>query len=127
LQRIGVRPRQLPPDELRQTELSGRVLILLETSNDTSRLIDTARYLYETWGEPGHAVLCFLAYATEDVTTDGVVFTLWAIGPEMTVIVQCYQPGKLEPVDQDVRSFACRFLGIRPEQSATRPWWRWRA
>src|SRR4051812_12690067 len=87
LQGIGVNSRLLLPDELRRTELAGRVLILLETSNDTGRLIDTARYLYETWGETGRAFVQFAAYATEEVSTDAVVFALWNIGPEGTVIV----------------------------------------
>jgi hypothetical protein len=125
LQGIGVNSRQLLPDELLREELDGHVLILLETSDDTGRLIDTARYLYETWGETGRAFVQFAAYATEEVSTDAVVFALWNIGPEGTVIVQCYQPGKLQQLEQDVRTLICRNLGIQPEPPAIRPWWRW--
>lgn len=95
LERLQVRPETLSPDELLQTELAGYVLIFLETSDDVARLVQTARQVYETWGEPGRAALQFLAYASADVMTDEVIFDLWRIGPEMTVIVHNYRPDEL--------------------------------
>ena len=107
---LPILPEIIPPEALLVTELSGLNLIFLETGRDIDRLIRTARTVYETWGETGLAELQFLSYSPKDLTADSVVFALWSIGPEMTVIVQIYQLDNLEPNQKDARSFTKRIL-----------------
>ncbi len=97
------------PDALLQTELAGFVLIFLETSNDVERLVNTATQLYARWGATGKADLQFLGYPMEP-TPDSVVFRLWSIGPEMTVIVQGWEPENIQARQQDAHALTKRLL-----------------
>ncbi len=98
-------PEIVQPEALLQAELSGANLIFLETSNDVERLISTVQQLWCRWGETDRAGVWFLSYSTEEVTPDSVVFRLWSIGPEMTVIVQVWRPNKLSELRKDAYRF----------------------
>ena len=86
-------------------------MIFLETSNDVKRLIHTAKYLYEKWGEPELAIPVFFAFATQDVVKDEDVLKMWSIGPECTVIVQNYDPKKVKEWTRNAASFTERLMG----------------
>jgi hypothetical protein len=103
-------PEVLMPDALLQTELSGDVLIFLETSDDVERLIDTAKCLHSRWTESDKTGLQFLSYSTMAVTSDDVVFRLWSIGREMTVIVQAWESDNMLPYLQGAYALTRRLL-----------------
>lgn len=106
----GVRVDELAPDALPHGPLSGDVCVFLETANDAERLIRTAQAAWDCWGETGAARVMFLAYQTADTCTDAVVSRLWAIGPELTVIVQAWDA---EHLDEWMR-YASRFAKRLP-------------
>jgi hypothetical protein len=110
-------PEVILPDALMQAELSGFSLIFLETSNDVERLVATATYLWTKWGETGHADVHFLSYSTREVTPDSVVFRLWSIGSEMTVIVQDWQPDTLKERQLEASVFTRRILDLHRKAS----------
>jgi hypothetical protein len=110
---LPILPEIIPPETLLMTELTGPNLIFLETGTDIDRLIHTARKVYETWGETGLADLQFLSYSPKDLTPDSVVFALWSIGPELTVIVQIYELNNLETNQRDAWSFTKYILQHR--------------
>ena len=107
---LNCAPEVFMPDVLLQTELRGKVLVFLETSDDVERLIDTANQLYTHWTKTGNAVLQFLSYSTRAMTPDSVVFRLWSIGPEMTVIVQAWEPENMTPYLQGAYNLTKRLL-----------------
>lgn len=98
------------PDALLQSELAGFVLIFLETSDDVERLVNTATQLYARWGATGKADLQFIGYSAAKVTSDSVVFRLWSIGPEMTAIVQTWEPENIKTWMRDAHAFTKRLL-----------------
>src|SRR5438128_2403456 len=103
-------PEVILPQILLETELSGYNLIFLETSDDVERLVATAQQLWAKWGETNRASVQFLSYSTEDATTDSLVFRLWSIGLEMTVIVQTWRPGNLPTTKREAYSYTRRIL-----------------
>ena len=107
---LDCQPELLLPDALLQSELAGCVFILLETSDDVERLVNTATQLYARWGETGKADIHILSYSTAEVTPDSVVFRLWSIGPEMTVIVQAWEPKNIQARQCDAHALTKRLL-----------------
>lgn len=95
-----------------QTELSGDNVILLETGDDDEGLVETAKQMWATWGETERAWFCILAFPRRDTVTDATVFQLWSIGPEMTVVVPCWQPSDLACAQQSAYGLTRRLLQI---------------
>jgi hypothetical protein len=113
LSECGIRLETVVPDDLASLAATDDACILLETSDDPVRLSRTARESYDLWTRSGRWIN-FLAYLTEEVYSDAVVFDLWRIGPEMTVIVQRYDPWNLSAWMRGAAAILGRLAAIPP-------------
>ena len=108
---LACSPEVILPDALLQTELSGDVIIFLETSDDGERLVVTAQEVWEKWVESGRAFVQFVSYSSRKFTPDSLVFRLWSIGPpEGTVLVTVWKPANLQEIQMTAYTVTRRML-----------------